>query len=74
MIADARMPSSENGLHDFLNQLIDASAAQGQSPSGLMMTPKRAREFLRRFQPNRYALYSAGWRSGFTVNGIPANG
>lgn len=34
-----------------------------------LLTPKEA---LRMAFPNRHALYSAGWRSGFTVNGMRA--
>lgn len=34
--------------------------------------PSVAKEVIKRLRPNLYLLMNAGWRAGYTVNGIPA--
>lgn len=38
----------------------------------LVVPAGMAKELIRKLRPNCFALYSAGWAAGFTVNHIPA--
>lgn len=42
--------------------------------NNIVISPERLKTLLKIAYPNRYALYEAGWRAGYVVNGLPANG
>lgn len=60
-------------LRRLLDRIMAKAKELSVSTDGVIpVSPGAYRELIRLSEPNRHMLYSAGWRSGFTVNGIPA--
>ena len=44
-----------------------------RAPEYVLASPSQIKVMIEVFRPSLFRLYEAGWRSGYTVNGVPAS-